>query len=593
MKPRTRRWALLGVALVLAAGIAAGISALNAYRHVARSESDARYVITHLREVETSAGRSALQSRLSDISSNAEAAQSSLTVHWSAALFGWMPGIGADFRNVGTLLEDERAIAENGIQLLHRYGQFQDAFVHTTPQQVGAFRALLSAMTTSQSTLAHLPRVQRGLLNPLAATEHTAQEKIDHIQRLFDTGVASLHVAQDFLGFGEPKTILVLAENNAEMRDEGTVLSYSLFQAHDGTLTLLRSGRPSQLNLAKPVAFPVSPGAAQYYWAAQPAQIWQSVDVPGDFRVVGRTAAEMFTAATGIQVDDVVGIDVPALAALVQVGGPLTVPSIGEALTSSNMATVLLHDLYAKFPAGSQAPRYNALSQVSEALLQRIHDDRHRLQDYLKVLAQLLPTRHFLMWAANPETQRSIRSLGGDGCLSCNDAVGSFHVAVQNDVASKLDYYIHVNDDYVVNVLPNGSADVSTTVVIHNDAPAGQPPSYQLGPDGGASTVEGEYVGNIYQWTPPGSTAIGGAQDEGMMLSGTSVSILPGHTESATFWASAPGVVTNGQLRLHFIPQASLYPQTIVVRVERNGHVVGVFHRLLSRNWELRIPILK
>ena len=586
-----RRW--LGVAGALVAG---GISMLTwsavaAYHDVTRSEAEVRFVASHVQDLDSVEGRSSLKTQLHLVARNATEAYSSLSVRVASALVGWMPGLGADVNNVTTLLSDEVVIAHQGTNLIDAYGSFRTAYVMHNKSFVPAFVTFQHSVEVGAHVLDRLPRLQSGWFNPLQAVEAKVEAKIVHVQKLARNGSAALRIAATLLGVGRPSTILVLPANNAEMRDEGAILSYTLFRASNMTLTTLRSGHSSELNLATPAPFPASPGAALYYGGAQPSQIWQSVDVPADFSLVGRTAAAMFDEATGVKVDAIVTIDVPAMARLLAVGGPLSVPDVSQPLNASNFSAVVLHDLYAENPVGSQDPRYNALSQISSALLHRIESDKGHLREYLQALATQIPGRHFLLWAARPSVESSIAALGADGRLESTDPTHTFHVAVENDVASKLDYYLHVSETYVVTLTGNGGADVATSVTLHNEAPTGQAPSYQLGPDGVTSTVPGQYVGNIYQWTPRGSNALGGGADEGLVLSGTSLSVLAGQSGTADFWASVPHAVVNGHLVLRLVPQASLYPAEITIRVLAGTRTVSLVRRQLSATTVLRLPV--
>jgi hypothetical protein len=47
--------------------------------------------------------------------------------------------------------------------------------------------------------------------------------------------------------------------------------------------------------------------------------------------------------------------------------GPLTIPGIPEQLTSANFATVVLHDLYAQCPVGTQILRKTELNAIATA----------------------------------------------------------------------------------------------------------------------------------------------------------------------------------------------------------------------------------
>ena len=55
----------------------------------------------------------------------------------------------------------------------------------------------------------------------------------------------------------------------------------------------------------------------------------------------------MYLAATGQAVDGVIALDVPALAGLLNVTGPVGVPGIAEPIGAKNAGLHLVNDLYA------------------------------------------------------------------------------------------------------------------------------------------------------------------------------------------------------------------------------------------------------
>jgi hypothetical protein len=299
------------------------------------------------------------------------------------------------------------------------------------------------------------------------------------------------------------------------------------------------------------------------------------VNGTADFSWTGATAAAMFKKATGITVNAVIALDVPTMAALVGVTGPLTIPGIPEELTSANFSTVVLHDLYAQYPVGTQVPRKTELNAIATALLQRLRSARHDQVSYLRALAGQIPGRHLLLWSADPSVERAIVQLGASGKVDTVLPKRTFHVAVESAVAAKLDYYVSVHESFDVTVLPSGDAWVATTVTVHNAAPAGQAPSYQLGPDNINSHVPGEYVSNICLWSPAGSKVIGGMLESGLVLNGFSTFVFAQHSTSTPFSTYLPLAVVGGKFVLHLVPQPTLNPATVSVSVHGVGWAVS------------------
>jgi hypothetical protein len=116
---------------------------------------------------------------------------------------------------------------------------------------------------------------------------------------------------------------------------------------------------------------------------------------------------------------------------------------------------------------------------------------------------------------------------------------------------------------------------MKTTVTLRNKALADQFPSYQRGPDNINSHVPGEYVSNIYLWSPAGSKVIGGKSESGLVLNGFSTVVFAQHSTSTPFSTYPPLVVVGGTFVLHLVPQPTLNPATVSVSVHGVGWAVS------------------
>ena len=583
------RWGVGGAfAILLVLLVLSGISTVRA---VQQSQRDIHFLTSHEQVVSSETGRARLLWHLDDLESAAQRASSSIVVRGASTLLGWIPGLGPDVTNVTTLLHDEVVISIQGKHLLGAYSTFTRAQKYASGASAQAFATLRVAIAEANRAVAHLDPLETGLLNPLGGVEAHAGQKVRRVQTLLANATSALRVAQVILGEGTPQNVLVLPENNAEMRDQGSVLSYALLQAHDEHFTLLRSGHSYSLNLNRPVSYKASPGARAYYLVDGPSSFWQSINISGDFQLTGATAAKMFYAATGIHVDAVVALDVPAMAALTGVGGPLVVPGVGRQLTAQNFSTVVLHDLYSAYSVGPQYQRYDVLGQISSALLHRVEETKSSVFRYIRAIAPLIPRRHFLLWARNPSVQLAVQQLGADGQLDTVDPTSTFHVAVESDVADKMDYYVHVRERYVLSILPSGGATVRTIVTLINSAPTGQSPSYQLGPDHRLAQFVGQYVGNVYLWSPRGAHVSPGYDDAGLVLSAKTASVLASSETAVTFVSTIPHLVHNGVALLRLVPQSTLWPANYEVAVNEGSRTVLVAHGSLTQPVTVRMKV--
>jgi hypothetical protein len=189
-----------------------------------------------------------------------------------------------------------------------------------------------------------------------------------------------------------------------------------------------------------------------------------------------------------------------------------------------------------------------------------------------RTLATEAEERHLQIWDAAPKYEQTISQLGASGDIDTDDPARTFHVAVENATATKLDYFVDVAISDTVTIAANGTATVDTAVALTNHAPAGQPASYQLGPDGINSFVSGEYIGRVFLWAPRGSVQNGSVEESGLELAPEiDLPVLPGQSATANFTTTIPHAIQRDQLNLVFEPQPRLAPETLKIRVVASG----------------------
>jgi hypothetical protein len=570
------RWTLLAAALIVLivlAGLGA-FAALRARSHGEAALAEVQYVQRNLLSASTRAGRADLESHLELARADSEAASSALMSTGVLRVVQWIPYLGGEVRGASTLFQDASTASTSGISILRALDTFQQHDAGGSIS-IGSLTTLQGKVASAAATLATLERPVGDLFGPVGHERAVFNRKVSRAVASLTDVTDALTVGRSIFGNGGTSTVLVLPENNAEMRDQGAILSYSLLRVHGTTISVGASGHSYDLNLPSPVDVRSSPGTRAYFYPDGAASNWRIVNAPADFSWSASTAAAMYKEATGTTVDDIVALDVPAMAALLGVTGPLVVPGVPGELTASNFSTVVLHDLYAAYPAGSQGPRYSTLDEIATALLRRIRSTSHDQVAYLRALAAQVPGRHLLLWSAQPTVERAIVHLGASGKVDTVQPGSTFHLANESAVADKMDYYIWLDEHFDVTLLANGGAQVATTLTIRNNAPAGQAPSYQLGPAGNGSTVPGQYISNSYLWSPSGSLVSGGVRESGLVLTGYSSSVLPQHATKVYFFTTLPRAVAGGRFVIHLVPQPMLNPVLASVSVHGPGWTVS------------------
>ena len=359
----SRKWlwsiGLVGIVLLFA-GLSA-YSVLSAHSHATRALRDFQYVEDHLSSSSTQIGRRNLSKYLEAALNESRAASHSLTSTFVLSAAKWIPYFGSEIKGTSRLFSDASTSATQGIEIVDALNQFHGSGSHDQLSDM-SLEKLQDRIETSISVLEKLERPVGDLFGPVAHERASFDTKLSHAVHELNIVRDAITVGRSILGEGGTSTVLVLPENNAEMRDQGAILSYNLLGIHGTTFSLLQSGHSYSHNLSSPLHVFQSPGSKEYFGVDGPSQIWQSVNLAANFEWTGSTAAAMFKESTGVSVDDIIALDVPAMAAMLKLTGPLVVSGIPEQLTSQDFGTVVLHDLYKNFAVGSQLPRYADLS---------------------------------------------------------------------------------------------------------------------------------------------------------------------------------------------------------------------------------------
>jgi hypothetical protein len=462
-----------------------------------------------------------------------------------------------------------------------------------------AVDALAVAVGGAGTRLAALPRTHRDAQwGPLGnATTDLDALLADTAARLTH-GAGVMRVASDLLGAHGPKRIFVALLNNAEMRDQGMVLSYATVETGAGSFHVTRSGTVLDIAVPRPVTdVALTAGTRKIFGPLAPDQLWQSVNASADTAKSGEMMRSMYRAATGDAVDGVVALDVPALSALLAGTGPLTVRGIDKPITADNAAQVLLDDLYRVNSGASfneaRADRLEQLAATVDAVIDHIRSSPVSGTSLVRALGTAARGGHTWMSTSDANGQRALERAGLSGGPGRDHPERSIHVAVQNGTATKLDFFVDPRVDVNVAVTEDGTAVVTTKVTVPNNAPVPTPASEQFGPDNLVTRVAGMYLGRVYFWGPSTGDQLDSVAESGLRLSFAVTDVAAGKTRKVTFTTVVPHAVRHGKLDLRFVPQPRVRPMRLRVRVTAVGHKVrnpsvsATWDRILAFSWHL------
>jgi hypothetical protein len=168
---------------------------------------------------------------------------------------------------------------------------------------------------------------------------------------------------------------------------------------------------------------------------------------------VTSAVADLYPKATGEgPIDGVIVVDPIALAALLELTGPVEVGGLAQPLTSENAAAYLLRDQYATFT--NLEERVDVLGDAADATFERLTGGSlpgpGRMAD---VLSPAVRGRHLLFWTTSAAPHALLERLGLDGRLPPVSAGADVLAVVRSNAEpNKLDAYLQEDLRYDVEV---------------------------------------------------------------------------------------------------------------------------------------------
>jgi hypothetical protein len=177
---------------------------------------------------------------------------------------------------------------------------------------------------------------------------------------------------------------------------------------------------------------------------------------------------------------------------------------------------------------------------------------------------------HLRLWSSSPQEEGVFERSGIGGGPGVTEADRTFHIAVENRTATKLDYYVKPSVTQDIELDDKGTAVVRTTVIVDNQAPKDAAPSYQLGPDE-FTAKPGDYRADVLLWAPEGAVQDASTPESGLVLSHHVAPVSAGNSVTVSFETVVPHAVRDGHLRFRLVPQSRLEPMPLDVRLHAPG----------------------
>ncbi|MBI4050258.1 MAG: DUF4012 domain-containing protein [Candidatus Doudnabacteria bacterium] len=256
---------------------------------------------------------------------------------------------------------------------------------------------------------------------------------------------------------GEPKTYLLIFQNNNEARATGGFIgTYGIVRFENGRVFLDRIESIYNLDgqLRERIA---APGPMQREltptWGIRDAN-WFA-----DFPASARKILEFFEKETGRKADGILSFTPDVFERLLRLTGPVPMPGYGLTLTEENFRAFAQYKTSVDYDRVENQPK-KFLADFAPLFLERLEGlDQGSFLGLLQALSELISQKHILMYSSEPDLQARVQSyhLGGEilrtdgdylAILSSNVGGGKTDLSIRQQVLKE----VVIDDDGTATV---------------------------------------------------------------------------------------------------------------------------------------------
>jgi len=342
--------------------------------------------------------------------------------------------------------------------------------------------------------------------------------RLDRYLPVLETGVEGLLVAPYLLGVDGPRTYLLLAQNEHELRATGGFISsVALLGVADGKVVQF-DFRDSYAvdDLSQP--HPDAPEALERYMLSQ---IWLLRDANwyADFPTSARVARDLYELDQGVLVDGVIAVDLTAMQSLVGALEPIALEEYDQEVTGANVLGLMQEHWASPTGEGQTgdwwAHRKDFMGELLGAMMAKLETDVGSV-DPSRLASALLKgfrEKHILVYVVDPTISEIMSEHSWDGAII--ESEGDFLMVVDTNMGfNKVNPNVESTVEYQVSIEDEGRITSRVVVTYRNRSGSGPercvqesvyPPTYR-------EMMEGCYWNYLRIYVPEGSELVQGPQ---------------------------------------------------------------------------------
>lgn len=426
------------------------------------------------------------------------------------------------------------------------------------------------------------------------------QTGINHALTIAENAKPTLQVMSSLLGVSEPKTYLLVFQNDKELRATGGFLSsYSYIHLDKGEISTTASHDIYSLNnkivdackyqncdFDPPPAIKKylrnDDGSARTFWSILDVNL--SPDVPTSMADFERMYAVIPNTA---DYDGIILVDTHVVEELLKFTGPITIDGTEFSLETEERCncTKVIYELerYAELLNPNQPDRKSIIGDLMEEILARILSTQSKeLPALIQSTIDLLESRNLVLYMHDTETQEALSALHWTGEVRAT--TGDYLYVVDSNFGGKKSN-LYVTEDVRLDVQTSVVNKTTNTLSVTYSNPQAN--------DGWLNHTYHAYIriyvpeGSILKHSEGSVTDVTTIEELGKTVFESFVKVDPLGTSTLVFEYETPVILHDDtySLLVQKQPGKNFFPYTLLV----NGNTEESF--TLSNDKELRIPL--
>jgi hypothetical protein len=409
-----------------------------------------------------------------------------------APSLGWLPKVGGDLQAVPHLLVVADGLTEAGTlacdalePVLVTFGESNEAPGDMSLERVTDLVAekqpdleqALAAVERAQDAWAQVD-VER--LSPWIAQK---MAPLEQGLPLLQAGLAAATIAPDLLGAEEPRTYLVLALNEDELRPSGGFISGvgEVWVKAGQVVTMTFRDSYAVDDFGEP--YPAAPEPMRRYMGIE-LWVFRDSNWSPHFPTAARQAISLYRPGHTVSVDGVIALDQRAMQEVVGAIGPLRIEGQEEAVSGD---TIMAYIRRAWTPEDGSTGgewwqrRKSFMGPIADAAWERVRGGQIDWVGLARTLLRLLEEKHLLIYLEHPQAAALLAEQGWDGAMP--SGTQDFLMVLDTNMGyNKTNRRVQETISYQVDLRPPSPQAVLTLVYTHTstaDYPCQQDMPYE------------------------------------------------------------------------------------------------------------------